>query len=158
MRHYNGGDITYCDGVVESTHTPRIGSNEFEIGNDRFWNRFVMSAPIDSYGQPSIYLSLLRQVCTNGMIAYAPTFRSTLALGRGEDNVTFSIVRALDGFGNLEGYAALRQRFEAAGKSWASVYEAQSLYRSNCSIRSLRSQTTSSLLICPNWTPQTRRP
>lgn len=129
LERYDGGDIAYCDGIVESTHTPRIGSNEFEIGDDTFWNRFVMSAPIDGYGQPSIYLSLLRQVCTNGMIAYAPTFRSTLALGRGEDNVTFSIVRALDGFGNDEGYAALRQRFEAAAKSWASVYEAQSLYR-----------------------------
>jgi hypothetical protein len=63
------------------------------------------------------------------MIGFAPAFRSTLALGRGEDDVMFSIVRALDGFGNDEGYAALRQRFEAAAVSWASVYEAQSLYR-----------------------------
>ena len=38
-------------------------------------------------------------------------------------------MRALDGFRSDEGYAALRQRFEAAAKSWASVYEAQSLYR-----------------------------
>jgi len=129
LDRYDGDDISYCDGIVESSHTPRIGSNEFEIGGDTFWNRFVMSAPIDGYGQPSIYLSLLRQICTNGMVGYAPTFRSTLALGRGEDDVIYSIVRALDGFGNDEGYAALRQRFEAAAKSWASVYEAQSLYR-----------------------------
>jgi len=129
LGRYDAGDITYCDGVVESTHTPRIGSNEFKIGDDEFHNRFVMSAPIDGYGQPSIYLSLLRQICTNGMVGYAPTFRSTLALGRGEDDVIYSLVRALDGFGNDEGYAALRQRFEAAAKSWASVYEAQSLYR-----------------------------
>ncbi len=129
LDRYEGGDITYCDGVVESSHTPRIGSDEFVIGDDKFHNRFVMSSPIDGYGQPSIYLSLLRQICTNGMIGYAPTFRSTLALGRGDDDVIYSIVRALDGFGNDEGYAALRQRFEAAAKSWASVYEAQSLYR-----------------------------
>lgn len=56
-------------------------------------------------------------------------FRSTLALGRGNDDVIYSIVRAWDGCGNDEGYAALRQRFEAAAKSWASVYDAQSLYR-----------------------------
>ncbi len=63
------------------------------------------------------------------MVGYAKTFRSTLALGRGDDDVNYSIVRALDGFGNDEGYAALRQRFDAASKSWASVYEANSLYK-----------------------------
>jgi hypothetical protein len=52
---------------------------------------------------------------------------SSLALGKGSDDVNYSVVRALDGFGNDEGFAALRQRFEAAGKSWASVYESQSL-------------------------------
>ncbi len=35
----------------------------------------------------------------------------------------------LDGFGNDEGFSALRQRFESAAKSWASVYEAQSLHK-----------------------------
>ena len=35
----------------------------------------------------------------------------------------------LDGFASDEGYAALRQRLEAATQSWASVYEAQSLHR-----------------------------
>jgi len=152
LDRYDGDNITYCDGIVESTHMPRIGSNEFEIGDDTFWNRFVMSAPIDGYGQPSIYLSLLRQICTNGMVGYAPTFRSTLALGRGNDDVVYSIVRALDGFGNDEGYAALRQRFEAAAKSWASVYEAQSLYRllvkllTRRSLRSSRVAPETSLL------------
>ena len=63
------------------------------------------------------------------MVGYSPTFRSTLALGRGEDNAIYSIMRALDGSRSDEGYAALRQRFESAAKSWASVHEAQSLYR-----------------------------
>src|SRR5262249_12358534 len=40
-----------------------------------------------------------------------------------------SIVRALEGFNNEEGFAALRQRFEAAARSWASVYETQTLYK-----------------------------
>jgi hypothetical protein len=89
----------------------------------------VISVPIDGYGQPNIYLSLLRHICTNGAIGYAKAFRSSLALGKGNDDVVFSIVRALDGFGCDEGFVALRQRFEAAGKSWASVYEAQNLYK-----------------------------
>lgn len=129
LDQYSGENIRYCDGVVESSHVPRAGSNSFEISGDAFSNRFVMSTPIDGYGLPNIYLSLLRQICSNGMVGYAKTFRSTLALGRGDDDVKYSIIRALDGFGNEEGYAALRQRFEAATKSWASVYEATSLYK-----------------------------
>jgi hypothetical protein len=129
LGRYEGQKIRYCDGVVQSTHIPRAGVNTFQIGGDEFANRFVISSPIDGYGQPSIFLSLLRQICSNGAVGFAPAFRSTLALGRGEDDVLFSLVRALDGFSSDEGYAALRQRFEAAAVSWASVYEAQSLYR-----------------------------
>lgn len=129
LRRYEGEHVRYSDGVIESTHAPRLGGSDFQVGGDTFRNRFVVSVPVDGYGLPSIYLSLLRQVCSNGMVGYSPTFRSTLALGRGEDNAIYSIIRALDGFGSDEGYAALRQRFEAAAKSWASVYEAQSLYR-----------------------------
>jgi hypothetical protein len=101
----------------------------FEIAGDEFANRFVMSTPIDGYGLPSIYLSLLRQICSNGAIGYAKAFKSQLALGKGADNIEFSITRALDGFGNDEGFAALRQRFEAATESWASVHEASQLYK-----------------------------
>src|SRR5690606_38441224 len=84
---YEGSDIRYCDGVVESSHVPRAGANSFEISGDAFANRFVMSTPIDGYGLPNIYLSLLRQICSNGMVGYAKTFRTTLALGRGGDDV-----------------------------------------------------------------------
>lgn len=129
LESYEGDDIRYSNGIFESSHAPRVGGSTFEVGGDTFCNRFVISAPVDGYGSPSIYLSLLRQVCSNGMVGYSPTFRSTLALGRGEDNAIFAVIRALDGFSSDEGYAALRQRFEAAAKSWASVYEAQSLHR-----------------------------
>ena len=129
LGQYNGQAISYAEGIFESTHSPRIGSSSFSICGDDFSNRFVMSVPIDGYGLPNIYLSLLRHICSNGAIGYAKAFRSSLALGSGNDNVKYSIVRALDGFGNDEGFAALRQRFEAAGNSWASVYEAQSYYK-----------------------------
>lgn len=125
---YHGQSINYANGIVESTHTPRIG-NSFSILGDAHENRFVMQTPIDGYGTPNIYLSLLRQVCENGMVGMARAFRSTLALGRGDDNVGPSIIRALDGFNNDEGYAAIRQRLEAAGTSWLSVYESQQLYK-----------------------------
>lgn len=129
LERYDGQDIQYLEGVVESKHTPRAGANSFHIAGDEFSNRFVMSVPIDGYGLPNIYLSLLRHICANGAVGYAKAFRSNLALGRGNDDVNYSIVRALDGFNNDEGFAALRERFTAAAQSWASVNEAQSLYK-----------------------------
>jgi hypothetical protein len=50
-------------------------------------------------------------------------------VGKGEKGVGFTLMRVLDGFNNEEGYAALRQRFEAATRSWASVHEVQRLYK-----------------------------
>lgn len=129
LDRYEGQDVRYSDGIVESTHVPRAGTGTFNIAGDEFSNRFVMSVPIDGYGLPNVYLSLLRHVCTNGAVGYAKTFRSSLALGKGTDDVNYSIVRALEGFNNEEGFAALRERFDAAAKSWASVGEAQSLYK-----------------------------
>jgi len=63
------------------------------------------------------------------MIGFAKAFRSQLSIGKGGEDVTPAITRALDGFGNDEGYAALRQRMEAATTSWASVYESNMLYQ-----------------------------
>jgi hypothetical protein len=129
LTRYGGQGVRYADGIVESTHVPRAGSGSFQIAGDEFSNRFVLAAPIDGYGLPNVYLSLLRHICTNGAVGYAKAFRSSLAIGRGNDDVNYSIVRALEGFNNDEGFAALRQRFEAAARSWASVYEAQGLYK-----------------------------
>jgi len=128
LNRYEGDSISYSNGIVESTHKPRVGNN-FDVAGDMFSHRFVMSTPIDGYGQPNLYLSLLRLICTNGMIGYSRAFRSTLALGKGNDDVTHNITRALDGFNNDEGFAVMRQRMEAATQSWASVYETTSLYK-----------------------------
>lgn len=125
---YQGNRIVYHNGVVESHHVPRMGGNRFKIAGDEFANRFVLQTPIDGFGLPNIYLSLLREVCSNGMVGMGKTFRSQIAVGKGQDATSFSLMRALDGFGNDEGYAALRQRFESAATSWASVHESLSLY------------------------------
>jgi len=121
--------VKYAGGIVTSTHSPRIGSNAFTIAGDGFSNKFVLHLPIDGYGQPNIFLSLLRLVCSNGAVGFAPTFKTTLALGHGSDSVRTALRRALDAFSNDEGYAILRHRFEIATKSWASLREQQDLYR-----------------------------
>jgi len=128
LEKYEGENITYNDGIVESTHSPRMAGNGFDVGGDMFRYRFIMSTAIDGYGSPNLYLSMLREICSNGVIGYAKAFRSTLALGKGDDDVTPNLTRALDGFNNDEGFAALRQRIDAATQSWASVYETNTLY------------------------------
>ena len=129
LQSYGGQDITYHNGLVESSHVPRIGQNQFDISGDMFTNRFLMSTPVDGYGLPNIYLSLLRLICMNGAIGYTAAFKTGLQLGKGGDDVGPALIRALDGFNNDEGYAALRSRIEAATKSWASVNETQTLYK-----------------------------
>ena len=129
LSQYQGERISYHDGIVESHHLPRQGQNKFQIAGDNFSNRFVMRTPVDGYGRPCIYLAMLREVCSNGMIGMSPVFRSEISMGRGSNKSIFSLTRAMEGFNNDEGYAALRQRFESASASWASVYEAVSLYK-----------------------------
>jgi len=129
LEKYNGQDIAYNNGEVYSTHSPRIGGADFKVAGDMFSNRFLMTTPIDGYGAPSFYLSLLRHICQNGLVGYAKVFRSSLNLGKASDDVMPTITRALDGFNNDEGFTALRQRMASASTSWASVHESQILYK-----------------------------
>ena len=119
--------VSYANGIVESYHLPRAGVVPFTIGADEFQNRFLLSCPVDGYGQPNVYLSMVRQLCNNGMVGYTKAFRSQISLGKGGDDAIVAINRMIDGFGNDEGYAALRQRVESSQTSWASVYEAWQL-------------------------------
>ena len=125
LGRYNALSIEYGDGIVRSTHTPNHMA-DFKIGPDTMAHQYCMETPIDGFGSPLIYLSLLRQVCSNGMVGYARAFRSEISIGRGNNadaDVMFSVERALDSFSNEEGYQALRQRYESATQSWASIME-----------------------------------
>jgi hypothetical protein len=120
IRRYGGQDVSYCAGRLTSAHQPRSGEREFHIGPDSFRNRFVIEAPVDGFGDPRIYLSLLRQVCSNGAIGYSRAFRSDIRMGQ---DVMHTLERALMQFDHDEGFSALRQRFDSAQKSWASLRE-----------------------------------
>lgn len=126
VTHHGSLDQAYADGIVTSTHTPRGGDRPFTIGGDDFRHRFVLETPVDGFSHPKIFLSFLRMICTNGMTGYGRAFRSDISLGK---DMEHCITRALAGFDNGEGYAALRQRFESAQSSWASVRECSELYK-----------------------------
>jgi hypothetical protein len=123
---FEGEQTGYDCGVVVSTHTPRSGGRGFDIGGDRFEHRFVMETPVDGFSHPKIYLSFLRLICSNGAVGYSRAFRSDISMGK---SLRHCIERALDSFDNGDGYAALRQRFESAQSSWASLYECGQLFK-----------------------------
>lgn len=125
----NGGtDLKYDNGVVTSIHVPTIGGDaKFEIGGDGFCNRFVVDTPIDGYGLPAAYVSLLRLRCSNGAVGYSKAFKSEINIGN-DDSVT-QFQRFIDSFNNDEGYDGIRRRFMAAIDSPASLNEFNNLYR-----------------------------
>lgn len=120
--------LSYGKGVITTEHRPP-NMDDFTIGNEQFSYRYVTETPIDGFGKPLIYLSILRQVCTNGAIGYAKAFRSEVNPGNANDSPLLVLERALDAFNNEEGYAALRQRFESAAGSWASVGETYKVWK-----------------------------
>jgi hypothetical protein len=131
LSRYNATSVEYSTGIVRSTHTPNH-MEDFKICGDGFAHQYVMETPIDGFGNPLIYLSLLRQICSNGMIGYSRAFRTEISMGRGDTknaDLMFSMERALDSFSNEEGYAALRNRFESATTSWASISECNRVFK-----------------------------
>jgi hypothetical protein len=126
INRHEGGNIVYNEGTITSTHVPRSGHRAFSIHGDAFQQRFVMDTPIDGYSRPKIYLSMLRMVCSNGAIGYSPAFRSEISAGK---DLSHCITRALESYDNEDGYCALRQRFESAQRSWASIQECHRLYK-----------------------------
>jgi len=118
-------DVSYDSGVASLTMTPRSGVKEAKIGPDLFRDEYVVDVPLDGYGGPSTYLSLLRLVCLNGAVARVPEFRSDVVVGKEEP--IHALQRALATFESEEGYSALRKRYDAAQKSPASVRECLSL-------------------------------
>lgn len=120
-------ETTYAQGVVKSVH--RMDEPQWEIGHEAFTNTFTLETPVDGFGLPSVYLSLIRLICTNGLVGYAPAFRTDIPLGRNTDPAAGPLGRAMECFSNEEGYAALRQRLESARRSEASIYEVRMLCR-----------------------------
>ena len=143
VSRHSGHDPKYADGMVTTTHTPRSGDQPFQIGGDRFQHRFVMETPVDGFSHPKIYLSLLRQICTNDTVGCTHAFRSDVSLGK---DIAHCIGRALETYDNGEGYAALRQRFESAQSTWPSVRECLEMYKSLIKVKERKDMTSDTLM------------
>ncbi len=118
----------YEDGVVTSVH--QLDEADWQLGKDVFQHTCTFQTPMDGLSLPSVYLSMIRQVCANGLISYARVFRTEVSLGRrASDGAAGPLARAMDCYSNEEGCAALRQRLQSARRSEASVYEVRTFSR-----------------------------
>lgn len=117
----------YAEGSVITVHV--MDEAPWEIAGDLFYQAFTMDTPIDGYGLPSIYLSLIRASDDSLLVAESKTFRSEVQLGKSNDKAEIPLTRALDTFNNEEGFQAMRQRLESARKSYASLHECDSLMK-----------------------------
>lgn len=117
--------VAYREGLIVSRHNLRRGI-EFDIGPDKFGTNVTLETPVDGYGNPNLYLSLIRHVCTNGAVAYSKAFRSGIILGKG-DSAPSSLLRAVESYSNEDGFVALKQRIASSQTSQASVFESRKL-------------------------------
>lgn len=120
---------SYEDGVVRLWHAPlALTGAECLVAGEAHRYQCLTQVPVDGYGSPSNFLGMERMVCSNGMVAWAPAFRTTIPLGRRADESPVpAMVRFMEAYQDEAGYAALRQRLESARATPASLREAYAL-------------------------------
>ncbi len=84
LHEVQGNDLAFAyeEGKVLSRHAP---NSDFErlpqfFGGEEHQMKFFLDCPVDGYGAPSIYLGLIRAICTNGLVAMTAEFRKSLNL------------------------------------------------------------------------------
>lgn len=117
--------LSYHEGVLYSTITPER-SAPIKVGkNDLHEPRFSLELPLDGWGNPKSVLSLLRQVCKNGMVAMGPAF--TTMIQTGNNDPATSVSRFIRSYYDEDGYADLTARLTASMRTPASLSEARNL-------------------------------
>ena len=100
-------DIDYKEGVISSTFD--LGKT-FNIDNDSTYiQRIKLNLPVDGITTPNIYLSTLRQVCTNGMVAFVNGFKSEIILN---ESSGIHLKNLLNSYDNDVGFRNLKDRSE----------------------------------------------
>ena len=110
--------IQYSKGVWEAEF---LLDGSFSIRNDSEYARKIwVHYPVDGVSMPCVYLSVLRQVCSNGMVAMVPGFRTDIEIN---DESGTHLSRLLRSYNNENGFMALESRLQTAQDTLASVNE-----------------------------------
>ena len=95
--------------------------DEWEIPQDsKYKNLLYFSYSVDQCQTPTIALGLIRQACTNGMIARKRCFETDLVIEKKQGR---HLQQLLKSFNNRNGFDALRERLMIAQDTKASINE-----------------------------------
>jgi len=125
---YEGNAVQYNEGIVTGVFDCPFPT-PYHIAGEEYKTQFMLQMPVDGYGMPQSYLTLLREICANGMVGMAKAFKTSFRLGKGEDNILEVLDRAMITFSAEEGFHSFKTRLETAAHSWASFNEASCLYQ-----------------------------
>lgn len=110
--------IHYSRGVWEAEFQL---DETFSIRNDSPYTRKIwVHYPVDGVSMPCVYLSVLRQICSNGAVALVPGFRTDIEVN---DESGTHLSRLLRSYNNENGFMALESRLQTAQDTMASVNE-----------------------------------
>lgn len=110
--------IEYANGVWKAEFQL---DKSFTVKNDSEYLRKIwVHYPVDGVNMPCVYLSVLRQICTNGATALVPGFRTDIEIN---DESGTHLSRLLRSYNNENGFIALESRLQAAQDTIASVNE-----------------------------------
>ena len=110
--------IQYSKGVWEAEFQL---DETFSVSGDSEYSRKIwVHYPVDGVSMPCVYLSVLRQVCSNGMVALVPGFRTDIEIN---DESGTHLSRLLRSYNNENGFMALESRLQTAQNTMASVNE-----------------------------------
>lgn len=95
--------------------------NVWNIPSDSHYGTFLhVKYPVDEVSVPTIALGIIRQVCSNGLVARRKCFETALIV---EKNHGTHLRQLLSSFNNRNGFDALRERLQVAQETKASVNE-----------------------------------
>ena len=115
---------SYYNGIV--TIIVNMEDESWEINGDIFSQAFTVEIPIDGFGKPACYLSLVRESSQSFLTPISKAFKSEIQIGGNKDEKSEIILyRVLNTFNNEEGFQAIRQRLESAQTSSASLHECE---------------------------------
>lgn len=121
------GRVTYENGELLALCKPAMETN-FKIMQDAFQIRNSFRIPLDGYGAPLHYVGMLREVCSNGMVAWGKIWSTICTFGKKTDPA-WAMERFLKSISNVEAETRLRERLEVATDTLASLEDISKLMK-----------------------------
>lgn len=127
IQGFSPTDVYYNDGELRAHFTPQRAAGDTQIVGEAYSKRFIVIIPVDGLADPTIAPLMIRQICTNGLVAEAPIFVSRVPIGKRDAGYT--VERALNAYNGDEYFDRIARRLEVHKNSWASVAEVAQFVR-----------------------------